>query len=635
MPSSRRGPRQAPQNAAASDDVGKRLLLVGALLAFLALLPLLKLIGVQAGDGSELVRRGEDQRIRSVTLPAQRGSILDRNGVELAISVPRKRVVVSMIALANEGVEDRADLEQVADQLSPHLGVPAAALRQVLVRAKRDDPWVKLAETVREEDARAAVEALAESGVDEVITLEDSTERVHPAGESALRLIGNLGPDGPGELAGIERSYDEDLRGRVGRKVVEFGARGATIAGAERMVEQPQSGADVQLTIDRTLQYEAERIVAAGTEAAGGARGVAIVGRPSTGEVLAVASVERDEETGKVGLSSGPTAVANAYQAGSVFKLVTLAAAVEAGTVTPDTSIEVPWRIQVEDRTFSDSEEHPTRQMTVSQILAESSNVGTIKVAQMLGRANLYEALVGFGFGRTTGIGHPAESAGLLPDVDDWTEPDVAASAIGTHQTATALQLWAAYNVIANGGRYIGPRLVDSVIATDGSRREVSGAPQRQVISSEAAADVSSMLQEVVREGTGKELNLPGYEVAAKTGTSRMVSPERVDRKDAYRWIDGTYHYVSAFTGFFPADRPEVAITVIIEDSTPGLTGATAAGPVFSELAKLSIRELGIAPAGLLDAQTAAGPVRAVPASSSSGTTSTGTTGTQGRRENR
>jgi cell division protein FtsI (penicillin-binding protein 3) len=596
-----------------------RLLVMGGVLGVLAILPLTKLVGVQLRDGSELVAKGEDQRVRSVELPAQRGSILDRNGVELAISIPRLRVVTNMSALRDEGIEDRADLEQLADELAPLLGVDSAELARTLTGAEPDDPWVRLAETVPEQQARDAVAHLEDMGIERVLTLESSTERVHPAGDSALRLIGNLGPDGPGELAGIEKAYDEDLTGRDGKKVVELGTEGETIAGAERMVREPVSGSDVQLTLDRTLQHEVERIVAEGTAAAGGVRGIAIIGRPSTGEILAAGSVERDEETGRMRLSDAPIAVSNAYQAGSVFKLVTVAAAVEAGQVGPDTRIEVPWRIVVDDRTFSDHEEHPTEMMSVTQIVADSSNVGTIKIAQGLGKQGLYDALVGFGFGTTTGIGHPAESTGLLPPLDRWTNPDLAASAIGTHQSATALQLWGAYNVIANGGRYVQPRLVDSVIAPDGTRTRVASDPPRQVISPGAAAAVSGMLEEVVREGTGKALDLPGYAVAAKTGTSRMVSPEKVDPKDAYMWMDGRYHYVAAFTGFLPADRPQVSITVLIEDSNAGLTGATAAGPVFGELAQLSIRELGITPSGSTVTDPAGTPaptgrVRAAPA---------------------
>lgn len=592
----------------------RRVVIVGGLLAVLAVLPMLKLVGVQLGDGDELVAKGEDQRVRRVEMPSQRGSILDRNGVELAISIPRQRVVTNMAKLRDEGIEDRVDLEQLAADLAPFLGVDRAELAGILTSAEPDDPWVRLAETVPADDAQAAIDQLAEHGLVNVLTLEGSTERVHPAGESALRLIGNLGPDGPGDLAGIEKSYDEELTGRDGVKVVELGTEGETIAGAEHMVREPSSGSDVQLTLDRTLQHEVERIVSDGTVAAGGVRGIAIIGRPATGEILAAGSVERDAESGEMRLSDAPIAISNAYQAGSVFKLVTVAAAVEAGQVGPDTEIEVPWRLVVDDRMFSDHEEHPTEAMSVTEIVAESSNVGTIKIAQGLGKQGLYDALVGFGFGATTGIGHPAESTGLLPPLDQWTNPDLAASAIGTHQSATALQLWAAYNVIANEGRYVQPRMVEAVIDADGSRTPVAAAAPRQVISADAAHAVSGMLQQVVREGTGKALDLPGYSVAAKTGTSRMVSPEKVNTLDAYRWADGNYHYVAAFTGFLPADRPQVSITVLIEDSSAGLTGATAAGPVFGDLAKLAIRELGIAPSTSAGASPSAGPVRAAPA---------------------
>jgi cell division protein FtsI (penicillin-binding protein 3) len=592
----------------------RRVVIVASVLAALALLPTLKLIGVQLSGDDELVARGEDQRVRRVEMPAQRGSILDRNGVELAISIPRQRVVTNMALLRDEGIEDVVDLERLAGDLAPLLGVERSSLAEALVGAEPDDPWVRLAETVPEDRARAAVDELAEQGLDGVLILEDSTERVHPAGESALRLIGNLGPDGPAELAGIERTYDEQLTGRDGVKVIELGSSGQTIAGAEHMVREPRSGADVQLTLDRTLQHEVERIVAAGTAAAGGVRGIAIVGRPATGEILAAGSVERDDETGEMRLTDAPIALSNAYQAGSVFKLVTVAAAVEAGQVAPDTALEVPWRIVVDDRTFSDHEEHQTRAMTVTEIVADSSNVGTIKIAQQLGKQSLHDALVGFGFGAPTGVGHPAESGGLLPAVERWTNPDLAASAIGTHQSATALQLWAAYNVIANEGRYVQPRLVDSVISADGTRTRPEPAAPRQVISPGAAAAVSGMLEQVVRDGTGRALDLPGYAVAAKTGTSRMVSPTLVDRQDAYRWADGRYRYVAAFAGFFPADRPEVSITVLIEDSAAGLTGGTAAGPVFGDLAKLAIRELDIAPSAAGRPDPSAGRVRAAPA---------------------
>ncbi len=614
-------------------------MVVGAVVALLAIAPMWKLVGVQIRNGSELVARGEDQRFRRVDLVASRGSIVDRNGVELAISVARKRVAVSMVELHAEGVDTPADVQQFATQLAGLLGLDAAVVSERLLAAEPTDPWIRIVEAVDEDTARRAVTAIEESGILDAVILEDSTERVHPAGESALRVIGTLGPDGPGELAGIEKAYDEQLTGRNGKKVVELGTGGETIAGAERIVDEPVAGSDVELTLDRTLQHEVESILATRAAEAGAVRGIAIVGRPSTGEILAAGSVQRDSETGEMVLSDAPIAFSNSYQAGSVFKLVTVAAAVEAGQVDAGTTFEVPSTIQVEDRQFSDHDEAVgTRMMTVTDIVADSSNVGIIKITQGLGRDALHDALVGFGFGRRTGIGHPAESAGILPPADQWTAPDLAASGIGTHQSATALQLWAAYNVIANGGTYVAPRLVDSTIDARGERIRLPAAAPRRVISEAAADQVSSMLQEVVKVGTGEQWNLPGYSVAAKTGTSRLVSETKVDDEDAYAWVDGRFHHVAAFTGYLPAERPQVSITVILEDITSGLTGSTAAGPVFSDLARLSIRELGIAPSHPAETDAASlagsnGRVRSTPAAaptSTDGSASTDGAGTDG-----
>jgi cell division protein FtsI (penicillin-binding protein 3) len=252
--------------------------------------------------------------------------------------------------------------------------------------------------------------------------------------------------------------------------------------------------------------------------------------------------------------------------------------------------------------------------------------VGTIKIGQALGPSRLHDALGRFGFGRPTGVGHPAEAAGIVRPVEEWTTPDLAASAIGTHQSATALQIWGAYNVIANDGEYVQPRLVDSLVLADGTRRPVESSAPRRVISKDAADQVGRMLEEVVTGGTGSRWNLPGYSVAAKTGTSRMVAESGGTGRDAYRWADGRYHYLASFAGYLPADRPEVSITVILEDVGAGQTGSTAAGPVFSDLAKLSIRELGIAPSHLVPAAVgpASGPgatrplVRAAPAGGAS-----------------
>ncbi len=581
--------------------VRRRVLVVGGALALLALMPMWKLVEVQAGDGTDLVKRGEIQRRREVKIHPQRGSILDRNGAELAISLPRRSVGIEMPTLRLEGLDTPDELERFALRLAELFDVDPEPLARRLVAAKPDAAWVQVAEPVPVEVVDRAIAALEAEGIEGALVSGPSTERVHPAGESALRIIGTLTPDGPDKFAGIERSYDEVLSGRRGTMTVETGVHGNTVPGTEHVVEAPVPGSDVMLTLDGTLQHEVEQILLRRAAEAGAESGQALVGRPGSGELLAVASVERDDEDGELRLSSGPRAVADSFQAGSVFKLVTVAAAVEAGLVDADHAIEVPPVLQVDDWEFSDHEEHPTEMMTVTDIVARSSNVGTIKIAQALGREGLHDALIEFGFGRRIGVGHPAEGAGIVPAADQWTPSDLAAAAIGTHQSGTALQLWAAYNVIANGGRYVQPRLVDSIIGPDGRREPVRGEPPRRVISEATAEQVGGMLEEVVEDGTGSLWKLPGYSVAAKTGTSRMLSDTGGIDGDPYMWSDWRHHYLAAFTGYLPADRPEVSITVILSDVNDGLTGSTGAGPAFSDLAKLSIRELGIAPSHLAD----------------------------------
>ena len=611
----------------AAETARTRRRLWGMVAAFgvLALLPLVKLVGVQFADASALAAEGLEQRQRTETIPAQRGSILDRNGTELAISVPRTTVAVSKVRLAAAGISDEPMLREFGTRLATLLEIDPAPVVEAIVSADPDARWVMVARYADQEVARAAAAELAKQDMDGVLMLDPSSERVHPGGESGVRVIGTVGPDGPGPRAGVEAAYDDVLQGTPGKQVVERGSKGETITDGERVLEAPEPGEDVQVTLDRTLQYETEQILSKGSANARAAGGIAIVGRPSTGELLAVAGVERDEETGEMELSTRPLALSNAYQAGSVFKLVTTAAAYEAGVIDDHSLFTVPPKIRVYDREFSDNEVHPVETMNVDQIVAESSNVGTIQIAQRLGAEKLHQALVDFGFGQVSALGHPAESAGLLPDVDSWTPPDTAAASIGSFQSTTVLQLWSAFNVIANQGIYVPPRLVEGTVGADGELDAAPAADTRRVVSASTAARVSRALQAVVQAGTGKQWSLPGYPVAAKTGTGRMPSPEKVDDEDAYIWKDGTYHHVTTFAGYLPADRPQVSITVMLFDTAQGLTGSTSAGPIFSDLARLSIRELSIAPTSDAAATSGAtggdGLVRSAPAGATAAAT--------------
>lgn len=595
-----------------------RVRFVVGVLAVLAILPLWKLFGVIVGDGEVLAASGRVQGSTEVAIPALRGSIYDRNGSELAISLPRVRVAANVARLAELSESDHAAEGRFVEILADATGVDQLELMDSLSGAGAEDPWVELVPEVTPAQAERARAELLEAGLLDALVLEDTSERVHPNGDSGLRVVGTLGPDGPGPGAGVEAALDHELTGIDGLRSMQRSPSGEVIAGSDKVTEAPSDGASVWLTLDRNLQYEVEQVLLRGAADAGAAGGVVVVGRPDTGELLAVAGVERDASSGELRLADSPKPFADSYQAGSVFKLVPVSAAIEDGLVSLDTEIEVPPRIDVYDRTFSDYEDHPTEAMSVLDIVAHSSNVGTIKIAQQLGAQRLHSALREFGFGELTGVAAPAESAGLLPDVELWNGPDVAASAIGTLQSATAVQLWAAYNVIANDGTYVAPRLVKRVVRADGTEVEVEPAHSREVLSPAAAEQVEEALRAVVTEGTASAWSLPGFPAAAKTGTSRMPDPEGSDGTDGYLWSDGRYHYLNVLTGYLPADAPQLSVTVLLEDTAEGLTGSTGAGPVFSELARLGIRELGIAPVGRDDVEVAATGLRAEPARRSS-----------------
>lgn len=629
----RRGTRSRPPRRAvsAAEDALRtrnRLWAMVGVFGVLALLPLVKLVGVQFTGASEIAAKGLQQRQRTETVPALRGSILDRNGVELAVSVPATTVAVNRVLLTKAGITEDSMLREFATTLAGLLHTDPGPVSDALLASSPTARWVMVARYVDPDAAADAVKAMVKKDMDGVLMLEATSERIHPGGDSGVRVIGTVGPDGPGPRAGIEAQFDRILRGTPGKQIVERGTGGETITDGERVLSSPRPGRDVRLTLDRTLQYETEQILSKGSDNARAAGGIAIVGRPSTGELLSVAGVERNERTGAMELSSRPLAFSNAYQAGSVFKLVTTAAAYEAGVIDDASTFTVPQSIQVKDRKFSDNETHGPEQLNVDQIVAQSSNVGTIQIAQRLGADKLHQALVDFGFGRRTALDHPAESPGLLPAGSTWTDPDTAAAAIGSFQSTTVVQLWSAYNVIANQGIYVPPRLVEATTGTDGRPDVAAAVAPHRVVSATTAARVARALRAVVQSGTARQWDLPGFPMAAKTGTGRMPSPEKVDPKDAYIWPDGVYHHVTTLTGYFPVDRPQVSITVMIFDAAQGLTGSTSAGPVFSDLARLAIRELSIAPtaggSGASDAASTSGtqtPVRAAPATAGTAAT--------------
>jgi cell division protein FtsI (penicillin-binding protein 3) len=308
------------------------------------------------------------------------------------------------------------------------------------------------------------------------------------------------------------------------------------------------------------MQYETERALAAQILAKDAKGGIAIVSRPASGEILALANFTTDPETREIvatGNNMGATAV---YEPGSVNKVITVAAALEEGLVQPSTELTVPDTLQVSDHLYSDHDPHPTESYSVTRILTESSNIGTIKLAQMLGKDRLDTYLRRFGFGAKTALDFPNEAAGQLLAPEDYSGTSIGSIPIGQGISVTAMQMLQAYNVLANGGVYVPPQLVLETVDSRGERHPVPAGEGRRVVSEETAQQMREMLVNVVAEGTGTRGGITGYSVAGKTGTARKPLAE-----GGYQDAAGNYHYVANFVGFVPAEKPELSIIVVID----------------------------------------------------------------------
>jgi cell division protein FtsI (penicillin-binding protein 3) len=551
---------------------------------------------VQVVGADRYVHYGREQRIEPIELAGGRGTIFDRNGDDLAISIPQTTIAADPSVIA--------DPAGAARRLAPVLGLDEAQLRRDLTGPGR---FVYLARQV-DDDVADRVGALDIDGV----LLFDEQKRFNPAGDLGRSLIGQVGVDHAG-LSGIEQSMDDELAGRSGLLVVERDMEGRTIPAGRHQIDPAVPGDDIVLTLDSGLQYQVENILAAQVAATGAQGGSAIVSDPETGEILSLANVALDPATGVVGNTSNDVAVTANYEPGSVNKVITLSAALDEGVVTPDQVIHVPSQLQVADHTYTDA--HPG-DLTVTDVVAKSSNVGTIKIAQQLGKERLDEYLRRFGFGRSTGLGLPHEESGALLDPDDWSGTSIGSIPIGQGISVTAMQMLFAYNVIANDGVYVPPRLVKATVDENGDRHETAPGQGRRVVSPTTASQMRAMLSQVISSGTGKAAAIDGYDAAGKTGTARKPQPI-----GGYRDEAGNYHYISTFAGFVPADDPKLSIIVVIDEPTTSPYAGTVAAPAFAEIGRHALRLMGVAPAATpaaapLAVEAPSGRVRSQPAAS-------------------
>ncbi len=546
-----------------------------------------RLVDLQAVGGHEYAAFGASQRFQEIALPADRGSIFDRNGNDLAVSIPQRTIWADPRL-----VEDPA---ATVAALAPVLGLDPAGALALRTRLGSSAKFVYVARRVSDDVAKKVEALVADDRSTAVregfpgIFFLDEPKRFAPGGDLGRSILGQVGVDNEG-LSGLELQYDDVLTGTPGQLVIEKAPGGRTIPGGERQLEPAARGDDLVLTIDRSMQYEAERALAAQILAKGAKAGVAIVSNPGTGEILALANLARDQETGEVRAIRNNMAATAVFEPGSVNKVITVAAAIEEGLVSPSTEIEVPDHLQVSNHMFSDHDPHPTEKYSVTRILTESSNIGTIKLADMLGKERLDTYLRRFGFGTRTALGFPNEAPGILLHPADYSGTSMGSIPIGQGIAVTAVQMLEAYNVIANDGMYVAPKLVLQTVGADGVSRPTRTPATRRVVSESTAARMRDMLANVVAEGTGKRGGITGYTVAGKTGTARKPLAT-----GGYRDAAG-YHYVATFAGFVPAERPELSIIVVIDEPAGDIYGGTVAAPVFADLAQYGLRLFRVPP---------------------------------------
>lgn len=543
-----------------------------------------KLFFLQIQEGDRLTERATKQYQRRLPILSRRGTIYDRTGRELAVSLK-----VTSVFAQPAAIEDPAD---AAERLAPILGQPA---KEIQARLTSDKPFVWLQRHLDPPQAEA-ISDLNLRG----IGLFPESRRYYPRQELAAHVLGLVGLDDRG-LEGLEHQYDDLLGGQPQFVVAQQDALGRIIFRQEE--SRPQAPIfDLTLTIDEVIQYTAERELARAVEHSRAKAGTAIVMDPSTGDILALANQPTYDPNNYRKANSAARrnrAVTDAFEPGSVFKVILLAGALEEGVVRPGDQFHGEnGAIEVSGVTIRDHEKYGW--LTVRQILTQSSNVGAIKIGQKLGKSLYYHYISGFGFGSPTGLDLPGETPGLMRRPRGWSALSLSALSLGQEISVTPVQIAAAFSAVANGGNLVRPHVVRGLRAVDGSlSRRVEPVVLRRVISSETARTLLDMMRGVVEEGTGKEAALEEYSVAGKTGTAQKLDP-----------ATGRYSHqkvVASFVGAVPAEAPRLVILVLIDEPETLRWGGSIAAPTFREIARDTLKYLQVPPSPARDVRLVRG----------------------------
>ncbi|MFI1012353.1 peptidoglycan D,D-transpeptidase FtsI family protein [Streptomyces sp. NPDC020965] len=571
-----------------------------------------RLLQVQAVDADTYAAKAEKHRYLKVELAAERGEITDRAGIALASSVDAYDITADPKLFTPAESKSPNAPEQAAALLAPILDADAGVLAGKLktpksrytVLARRQTPqvWnqIKDLRKVFAEKARAD-RAKGGPGVNVLagVLQEPSSKRVYPNGDLAAGILGYVNADGRGG-GGIESMLDKELAGKDGEiTYAQSGGRRVPTAGGTR--ETPAvPGSDIELTIDRDIQWAAQRAISEQVTKSKADRGYVIVQDTRTGEVLAMANAPGFDpnDISRADLTAlGNAALQDAFEPGSTAKVMSMAAVLEEKAATPGTHVVVPNRLHRGDRLFKDDIDHPTWYLTLNGVLAKSSNIGTILATGQLGatqpQANkvLHSYLRKFGIGSPSGLGYPGETPGILAAPGKWSTSQQYTIPFGQGLSINAMQAASVYQTIANGGVRVEPTLVRGSKGSDGRFTPAPAPRKTRVVSEETARTVATMLESVVgnEEGTGTKARIPGYRVAGKTGTANRVDPEL-----------GRYRgYTASFAGFAPSDKPRIAVYCAIQNPTKGsYFGGQICGPVYQKVMEFALKTLQVPPTG-------------------------------------
>lgn len=566
-----------------------------------------RLLQVQAVDANAYVAKAEQNRYVGRTLAATRGGITDRNGVELATSVDAYDITADPTMLTQDTTKVTDAPEQAAALLGPILGqdvdTVAKKLRTKNTRytllAHRQTPqvWKQIKDlrntlAVKAETDKSTVNFLA--GVVAV----PASKRVYPNGDLAAGILGWVNADGKGG-GGVEQKLNKELSGKDGKiRYAQSGGRQVPTVGS---TETPAvAGSDVELTINRDIQWAAQNAITQQVKASRADRGYVIVQDARSGEILAMANspgFDPNDLTQANAAALGNAALQDAYEPGSTAKVMSMAAVLEENAATPATHVVVPNRLHRGDRLFQDDIDHATWNLTLNGVLAKSSNIGTILATGQLGKTQkeanqvLYSYLRKFGIGSYTGLGFPGETKGILAPADKWSTSQQYTIPFGQGMSINAMQAASVYSTIANGGVRVEPTLVRGSKGPDGRFTPSAQPTKTRVVSEKTAKTLAQMLESVVddEQGTGAKARIPGYRVAGKTGTANRVDP-----------ATGKYHgYTSSFAGFAPADKPRITVYCAIQNATKGsYFGGQICGPIYKQVMEFALKTLQVPPTG-------------------------------------